>query len=1764
MYSVSYSDRPFGLRAAMPARRRCRSAIMVSCSVLALLGMASGMSGATYETDITSDTTLTSPVTIPPGYTQLDYGIGNGATLTLGSGANSTSTFYVKALSGGGKLVNNATITSTGSAIAYDGLNSGPLPSVINNGTIQSTVVSGQYAIATGFYGLGNLINTGTITATGTGGGVDAGGNYSFTNTGSVTADGTAVHAFDNVITNSGTIRSNNGVGLDASGNQGYLASNSGLIYGKTVGVQLFGYTLTNSGTITSPSIAVSVNSGTLVNTTSGVVNGKIGNALYQTSSAEIDNAGVINGNVDFGSAVSYYGTHNRFIALPGSVVNGNLVLGGGNDTFATSLINTGPGQYAGITGTLTAGGTGTDTIRYFVTSDATLSSLAQQSAFGTLKYDLSNNSKLTITAASSPFSSISFSGTGTVDVSASITSNYNSIFDLTEASLQTDGSGNPIPTALNFTSRGTLTQIATNSWQSNPAVHVSNGTTFINAGTIIAQSPSSEYLSSPRMAAIFGGGTVINNGTINLLAVDGISEDTSVGSAPSQVLTVINNGTIQQTADGNIYSRGVLAESVTNTGTITTGGEAVILYGYGSAPSLINSGQITSTTKSAVHMWLYRLDTNGSIANQAGGVITGKDAGVETYWLEYWASRTSISNAGTISGGNYGLSLTGGGSVTNSGTISGGIDSIISSGPLTLTLQTGSNLVGDVMGCCSNALILQGSGSEDNAFLNFASLDMQGPGVWTLSGNNTIAGTTVSAGTLVLTGALTSTYTINSGATLQGSTSTLLTSAAITDNGTLVFNQTADGSFSGAITGSGAVTKTGSGNLTFTAANSYSGGTIINAGTLNVLSDSQIGASSGSVTLDGGTLRFGSQFNLASTRKITVGSSGGSFDTNGFNTTLVQAISGNGSLTITGGGNLILSAGSTYTGATTIQAGTLALSGSGSIASSSGVIDNATFDITATTSGATVTTLAGNGTVVQGNKTLAISNGSSEFSGVIGGNGGLVLSGGAEILSGTNTYTGGTTIASGATLQLGNGGTTGSILGNVVDNGVLVFDRSDIYTFSGDLSGTGAISLTGSGRVIFTGQNSLTGGLGIGSGSTVHMTDLGTISGPITNNGTLDFNGSGNLSFANTIAGSGSLTFTGGGTLILSGANTYTGNTFVDSGTLSISSDANLGNGGTLILASGTGVILTGSGTITHSVTVAGDPTFTVASGTTTIWSGQISDGAIAGDVEVTGGGTLILTGTNSYTGGTAIHSGTLQLGNGGTTGSVIGNITDNATLAFNRSDDLSFASVISGTGSLTKSNSNTLTLNGVSGYTGATTVTAGRLAIGDATHSTATLDSHVGGVTVAAGASLSGFGKVAGTVTNNGAIVTGLSAGSLTVGGLTQNAGSTLVVDLSPSASSHLTVSGTATLGGTLRANILSDASTAHVYSILSAGRINGTFATMSLTGTAPDAVYGLRYAPSGQEVDIVTLPQSAGQVYGDLRVAAFDTAFALNAVVMDRLGSEAFAPGAWTLWARGILGSAHTDGANGASAFNNTLAGVIGGADYGFTNGMSAHAAIAYGQSDLKVSGHNTKASTGSLYVSLAGHAPVSGFALDAEGFYLSNSTSLTRDTEFAGIASAKPDSSVFGFAVQMGFPLLQGDLVPSLRLSYAGFNPNAVSEVGADPMDLAVASADTSELRGDFGVRYSHHFASNDTVLIPSLKIFLDQTLSAAPDRMTMQLLGTSASFAAPSAVADRTAALIGVGLRAEFGNALSLNFDLDSRVGPHQTALMGTAGLEWHF
>jgi autotransporter-associated beta strand protein len=262
--------------------------------------------------------------------------------------------------------------------------------------------------------------------------------------------------------------------------------------------------------------------------------------------------------------------------------------------------------------------------------------------------------------------------------------------------------------------------------------------------------------------------------------------------------------------------------------------------------------------------------------------------------------------------------------------------------------------------------------------------------------------------------------------------------------------------------------------------------------------------------------------------------------------------------------------------------------------------------------------------------------------------------------------------------------------------------------TFTGTNSCSAGTTITG-GTLLLNGVNgggALNGPVNISGGATLQVgngTTNGSVSGGINDNSTLVFlpNGSGETYSGGGISGGGVVTVGrssgGSGVLTLGGSNNYTGGTNIISGVLSISSD-NLGSGGGLTFQGGTLQFFGASSiTMNRSITLSsGDSgTISTASGSTATIAGTISG---AGSLTISGGGTLTLAATNTYSGGTMVGSGTLQLGSGGSTGTLgSGAVTANGSLVFDRSDsNLTVANNISGAGSLTQLGSGTLTLTG------------------------------------------------------------------------------------------------------------------------------------------------------------------------------------------------------------------------------------------------------------------------------------------------------------------------------------------------------------------------------------------------------------------------------------------------------------------------------------
>ena len=441
-----------------------------------------------------------------------------------------------------------------------------------------------------------------------------------------------------------------------------------------------------------------------------------------------------------------------------------------------------------------------------------------------------------------------------------------------------------------------------------------------------------------------------------------------------------------------------------------------------------------------------------------------------------------------------------------------------------------------------------------------------------------------------------------------------------------------------------------------------------------------------------------------------------------------VSDVSGGGQVALTinnsGAGVTTLAGVNTYTGATTLSAGAVNLTGTLGSAGGTAISSAATF--------------------------------TESIAGVIAGGSSLAVSAGVTTLGGTNTYTGGTTLTLGS-IVLGNvaGLSTGFLTvnggqldlagfnptittlngsgGAITNSGAGATLTVNAGSYAGAISdgaGTIALTIATSGTVTLSGANAYSGNTTISSGTLriggAGQLGSGSYAGTIANSGTLQYSSSAAQTLSGAINGAGALIKdTAASTLTLSASNSYMGGTTLSAGSIA------LGNAGGL----STGVVTVNGG----QLDLAGfNPTITTlnGSGGTVANSGAnavltVNNGAYGGTINNAAGtialskatsGTLILTGANSYSGGTTITAGTLQLGNGavnGTFGSGAYSIASNATLLLN--DLTSVAPTwtnISGAGTLSLKTAGTGTGTGDwgqsnlgAGFTGAIVIQSGRV---------------------------------------------------------------------------------------------------------------------------------------------------------------------------------------------------------------------------------------------------------------------------------------------------------------------------------------------------------------------------------------------------------------------------------------------------------------------
>ena len=408
----------------------------------------------------------------------------------------------------------------------------------------------------------------------------------------------------------------------------------------------------------------------------------------------------------------------------------------------------------------------------------------------------------------------------------------------------------------------------------------------------------------------------------------------------------------------------------------------------------------------------------------------------------------------------------------------------------------------------------------------------------------------------------------------------------------------------------------------------------------------------------------------------------------------------------------------------------------------------------------------------------------------------------GKLVLTGTNTYTGNTTISAG-TLQLGNGTTTGTVVGNITNNAALAFNPTGLTAaYAGVISGTGTVEKAGAGWQTLYGNNTysgvttVSGGLLLVSGNNA----LGSTAG-----GTIVSSGATLGLYGTSISIAEPLTLSGFGAGNLGALASFRGNSFwtgintID-GAITLAADASIVNSG------GAGDVLNLTGTITGD----GKSLYLGSStGAINTVSGKINTGT--GSVGIASG-TWKFSNANGYTGSTVIAAGAKLILESPNGNAIPGDIANSGTLAL-IGEDLN--GTISGSGNIEVGSSSGFTSNNINGantYTGNTTIIGGHLTI----NNFRSLGSAAGGTTVSSGGSL-----IIGLPNGNSSIDE-----PLTISGLGYYAGNDAAVTIQ---SGTVTYTGSITLAESARINV-SDAATVEFK-----GSIIGSGKTLSLNANS-----------------------------------------------------------------------------------------------------------------------------------------------------------------------------------------------------------------------------------------------------------------------------------------------------------------------------------------
>jgi fibronectin-binding autotransporter adhesin len=879
------------------------------------------------------------------------------------------------------------------------------------------------------------------------------------------------------------------------------------------------------------------------------------------------------------------------------------------------------------------------------------------------------------------------------------------------------------------------------------------------NSGTIT--SAATAVLTVAPLAAANFSGTIRGAAALTVNA-PGATQALS-GANSYSGLTTLTAGTLALDASGTLGSGGL----VMNPGSVFD------VSAYGGSGYSVTSGTITAGRTSSL-----ATDINGTLnvqnfilspagAGTAGTLNVNGGLGLGSGTLAY--------DAGDLIAVNGALSISGSGYVVPSSVLASGVYTLFTAGTVP---GSASNLT--IAGLYSESPRQGFTFSSSSGKVTLTVTGNIGNLTWT-GGNNNTWDNQISQSWFNATSGSADGFYLGDLATFDdtaGSAGSVTINGPVQPGSLTVSNSTLDYTFNGgSIVGITGLVKNGAAALTLNGSNAYTGGTAINGGIVNANAVQALG--SGSLAINGGTLNANA---AQSPTLVTLA--------NGQINLGTSAALGGAPLTIVNG-TLDNTSGSAMT-----LGGNSPQNWNGSV----------------TFLGSNPLNLGAGPVVLGANVQMTVANSSLTVSGVISGSNGLTMNGpGTLTLVATNTYSGGTALNSGVLSFAAGGLGSGTV---ALSGGTLQYATGNTQDISSRLllpSGTATLDTQGN-AVIFA--NSVGGASGslvkIGAGSLALNAGNSYTGGTTVNAGTLslgyDSNGAGTIS--------GSLTINPGATVVtaVNDALGYTGTNWVQSiningGVLSTAAGGENGSGTTINMTAGTmsssvnngyfsmndspvfNITGTNASSLISANLTVGDATngivFNVTRGSASAdlyISGRLLAYASGGGITLTGNGMMMLTGSNTYNGSTAINGGTLQLGSGasGQDGSInsTSGVGDYSALVYNLFGNQTARYSIGGNGSLTKLGAGTLNLSGsASSYSGGTFVSAGVLQLGNsAALGTGALAANGGTLDLAGySVTVSSFSGAAGIVTNSNsmgvALLTTSQFGATTFSGALQN---------------------------------------------------------------------------------------------------------------------------------------------------------------------------------------------------------------------------------------------------------------------------------------------------------------------------------------------------------------------------------------------------------